>query len=268
MGAITGQSQGHAWMTPPKHPGTPTSPHYAATTGAVRTWSRAAANQVHCSFPHQKAIPSMWTSSVLCPSPVRDSFIYERSAEGHTMRAGGAAGENPAERSTGAHSAADEQWANGPHGRGAYLRKDAQSLFTFLHLLNGAQCSTGLKGLHAIYYLRLYRRLQGGTRAEDRGRAARPCAFPGPQRARTAAASTPPATWPRCRAGTPPHGCALLILHAAKIDSPVCRFPQYFPSSFLCRYLPRQSFPKCCSADISQPCISFCMSSRIILVIL
>lgn len=41
-----GPAQAHAWMTPPKHPGTPTSPHYAATTGAVRTWSRAAANQV------------------------------------------------------------------------------------------------------------------------------------------------------------------------------------------------------------------------------
>ena len=253
MGAITGQSQGHAWMTPPKHPGTPTSPHYAATTGAVRTWSRAAANQVHCSFPHQKAIPSMWTSSVLCPSPVRDSFIYKRSAEGHTMRAGGAAGENPAERSTGAHSAADKQWANGPHGRGAYLRKDAQFLFTVLHLLNGAQCSTGLKGLHAIYHLRVYRRLQGGTRAEDRGRAARPYAFPGPRRARTAAASTPPATWPRCSAGTPPHGCALLIPHAAKTDSPVCRFPQYFTAPFFVGIYRGNPFPSAARLTSHSP---------------
>ncbi|CAL8463986.1 g3521 [Coccomyxa elongata] len=45
--AAAGPSQGHAWMTPPKHPGTPTSPHYSGPllSGAVRTWSRAAANE-------------------------------------------------------------------------------------------------------------------------------------------------------------------------------------------------------------------------------
>ena len=36
----------HAWSTPPKYPCTPTSPSLPGGSGAVRTWSRAAANQV------------------------------------------------------------------------------------------------------------------------------------------------------------------------------------------------------------------------------
>ena len=36
----------HAWSTPPKYPGTPTSPGFPGSSGAVQTWSRAAANQV------------------------------------------------------------------------------------------------------------------------------------------------------------------------------------------------------------------------------
>ena len=36
----------HAWSTPPKYPGTPTSPGLPSSSGAVQTWSRAAANQV------------------------------------------------------------------------------------------------------------------------------------------------------------------------------------------------------------------------------
>jgi hypothetical protein len=46
----------HAWSTPPKHPGAPTSPHHTRST-AVRTWSRAAANKVQrtCLTFHENA---------------------------------------------------------------------------------------------------------------------------------------------------------------------------------------------------------------------
>ena len=67
----------HAWSTPPKYPGTPTSPGVLSGPGQVQTWSRAAANQVCEHIKHDRwLLTGNFASWILKNSELRNSYLW------------------------------------------------------------------------------------------------------------------------------------------------------------------------------------------------